>query len=487
MAVSGNILWAFCFILVALTCYLLHVDRALKKTPKEVAAVTCKPWTDELIREAYEKYRSKDDDFKKYLPPKQDRRYIVFGGSGVVGGWIVEHLILRGQDPNAVRIADLQAPRRQRAVEHNVPYFKTDVTDARSVAKVFEHPWPHEHAHLPLTVFYTVAFIHPGLRKADLLPRFMKVNVEGTRNAVNAAKSAGCDVFIVTSSVSIAMKPVNLLFAPWKEYPDSFVQFSDNAEPNDMEGPLEDFAGCYAYSKARAEKLVRDADDKKSDFRTGAIRPGHAIYGHGDANPSSVVYDYLRRGGMPSWLSNVALQVVSAQNVSLAHLLYEARMQSHDLGGRVYAVTDDMSHPFTYGDLYRFLEVTAHPTTPIKFPTTGAVPIVIISHIIEAYSSIQRRYLRFLPEVRGDLAMLQPALFNYSTVNIVYDDSKAREELGYTGTGTLEGLSLHVRDWNEEVEAKLAAGKTDSKVQKDVQDIKLVDNNVPVAPIGVAR
>ncbi|KIV76836.1 hypothetical protein, variant [Exophiala sideris] len=486
MAVS-NIFVACCSVLVALAYYLLHINSRLKKTPKEVAAVTCKPWTNEFVRDAYEKYRNKEDDFKKYLPPKQDRRYIVFGGSGLVGGWIVEHLVLRGQDPNAIRIADIQAPRRQRAVEHNVPYFKTDVTDVSSVAKVFDHPWASEHANLPLTVFYTVAYIHAGLRKADLLPRFMKVNVDGTRNAVNAARSAGCDIFIVTSSVSIAMKPVNLLFAPWKEYPDNFVQFSDNAEPDDLEGPLEDFPGCYAYSKARAEKLVRDADDNKANFRTGAIRPGHAIYGHGDANPSSVVYDYLRRGGMPTWLSNFDLQLVSAQNVSLAHLLFEARIHSQDLGGRVYAVTDDMKNPFKYGDLYRFLEGTAHPTTPIKFPVAGAVPIVLMAHLIEIYSSMQRRYLRFLPDVRGDLAILQPALFNYSTVNIVYDDSKARDELGYTGTGTLEGLSFQVREWNEEVEAKLAAGKAESKVQKDVQDTKLVDSNVPVAPEGVAR
>lgn len=86
MAASGNILLACCSILVALTCYLLHVDRALKKTPKKVAAVICKPWTDDFIRDGYEKYRDKEDDFKKYLPPKQDRRYIVFGGSGENSG-----------------------------------------------------------------------------------------------------------------------------------------------------------------------------------------------------------------------------------------------------------------------------------------------------------------------------------------------------------------------------------------------------------------
>lgn len=180
-----------------------------------------------------------------------------------------------------------------------MPYFKTDVTDPNSVARVFEHPWSPEHADLPLTVFHTVAYIHAGMRKADLLGRFMQVNVEGTKNVLDAARStAGCDTLIVTSSSSIGTRPINMLLAPWNEYPDGFVQFSDNAEPQDLAGPLEQFAGCYAYSKARAEKLVRDADDKKAGFRTGAIRPGHAIYGHGDANPNSVVYDYLRRGGL---------------------------------------------------------------------------------------------------------------------------------------------------------------------------------------------
>jgi nucleoside-diphosphate-sugar epimerase len=181
-----------------------------------------------------------------------------------------------------------------------VPYYETDVTDRKSVAKVFEEPWPAEHAKIPLTVFHTVAFIHAGSRKADLLPKFMTINVEGSKNVLRAAKSAGCDVFIATSSASIAIKPTNFFFPPWRRYPSSFVQFSDNAEPQDMEGPLDQFAGCYAYSKTQAEKAVRDADDKDLGFRTGAIRPGHAIYGHGDENPSSIIYDYLRRGGIPS-------------------------------------------------------------------------------------------------------------------------------------------------------------------------------------------
>jgi len=140
-----------------------------------------------------------------------------------------------------------------------------------------------------------VAFIHAGHRRADCLPKFMKVNVEGTKNVIGAAKSAGCDIFIATSSASICIKPTNFFLAPWNRYPKTYVQFSDNADPPALK--LENFAGCYAYSKAVAEKVVTDADSKKAGFRTGAIRPGHAIYGHGDENPNSIAYDYLARGG----------------------------------------------------------------------------------------------------------------------------------------------------------------------------------------------
>lgn len=208
---------------------------------------------------------------------------------------------MRGEDPQAIRIADLQAPRRQLAVEHDVVFFKTDITDAASVARVFAHPWSPEHADRPLTVFHTVAFIHAGLRKADFLAPFMRVNVGGTENVLSAAKAAaGCDVFIATSSASIGIRPVRFFFPPWQRYPANFVQFSSNAEPKDLDAPLERFAGCYAYSKARAESVVRRADDRQGGFRTGAIRPGHAIYGHGDENPSSIVYDYMTRGYLPT-------------------------------------------------------------------------------------------------------------------------------------------------------------------------------------------
>ncbi|EXJ66067.1 uncharacterized protein A1O5_10681 [Cladophialophora psammophila CBS 110553] len=387
---------------------------------------------------------------------------------------------MRGESPSAIRIADLQAPRRELALKCHVPFLKADATDPASVANVFTTPWLVEHAKLPLTVFHTAAYIHAGYRKADFLDKYMKVNVEGTENVLKAAKVAGCDVFIATSSCSVAIKPLDFFVPPWEKHPRNFVQFSDNGDPPPLK--LENFAGCYAYTKALAEKLVRDADSKKDSFRTGAIRPGHTIYGHGDSNRNSVVFDYLRRGGLQTWLTPFILQYVSAQNVSLAHLLYEARLLAgDDIGGNAYAVCDP-GPPFRYSDLYRMASTLAHPSTPMRWPKVPPLPLILISYLVEGYTLLQRRYLGFLPEVTNfDLSMLQRAMFNYSTLVIIYDDSRARKELGYNpGHDTLEGICLHMLEWNENVEASL-------KAQDEVQEkATVLEKNIPVASKGVA-
>lgn len=117
-----------------------------------------------------------------------------------------------------------------------------------------------------------------------------------------AAKSAGCSILIATSSSSVSMRPRSFFALPWGKFPKDGFQVCNDLSMESLDRPLSDFFGCYAYSKARAEKLVREADDPENGFRTGVIRPGHAIYGHGDENPMSLTWDYLRRGGSPTWL-----------------------------------------------------------------------------------------------------------------------------------------------------------------------------------------
>jgi hypothetical protein len=185
-------------------------------------------------------------------------------------------------------------------------------------------------------------------------------------------------------------------------------------------------------------------------------------------------------------MPNIIIQFVSAQNVSLAHLLFEARIHSHDLGGKAYCVTDP-GPPFRYGDLYRFLNVLAHPATQVKFPTIPAMAVIPLSFAVELYHTVQRRYLSsVLPPLKGDMLMLQPAMFNYATLHVIYDDARARKDLSYNpGANTPQGLCLHLREWNEKVEADIAAGKPLPRVRRDAQDATLVEKSAPVAPQGV--
>lgn len=163
------------------------------------------------------------------------------------------------------------------------------------------------------------------------------------------------------------------------------------------------------------------------------------------------------------WLSTYTVQFVSAQNVSLVHLLFEARMHEHNLGGKGYAVCDP-SPPVRYADLERFLSVFAHPATPVNWPRISPVPFMLLAYMVEWYIALQRDYLPFLlPKPSRDLESLQPAVFNYANLHVIYDYSRARRDLAYcSGHTTLEGLYLVVKEWNENVDARLAAGKIKS-------------------------
>lgn len=82
--------------------------------------------------------------------------------------------------------------------------------------------------------------------------------------------------------------------------------------------------------------------------------------------------------------------------------------------------------------------------------------MILLAHIIETYTVLRHRHLRFLPPITGDLAMMQPAMIQMCHAHLVYDDSRAYKEIGYRGAlTTLEGVILQVLYFNDRVEEKL--------------------------------
>lgn len=215
----------------------------------------------------------------------------------MVGNWIVTHLLARGEDPEAIRILDLQRPSED-IMSRGVAYVKTNVTDEAAVSDAFSQKWPLTVPHLPLTVFHTAAVIRPSDRLKMFLPLCWKVNVDGTKNVLNAAKQAGATCFVATSSGSVGVHRANFWIAPWTRRSKDLVQVLADSTPLPKEH--DQFFGNYAVTKIEAERIVCAADSKDSNFRTGCIRPTNGIYGVGADSSATITGMYLRRGENPT-------------------------------------------------------------------------------------------------------------------------------------------------------------------------------------------
>ncbi|KAI1121854.1 hypothetical protein F5Y10DRAFT_255455 [Nemania abortiva] len=454
--------------------YLVRVNQQLSGTPEEVRRLSGSRWTPDLLKKTYERLQQHPIDYAHKLPPKLDRRYVVTGGSGLVGGYIVLQLLARGTPPSHIRILDIRRTERsdmQSGPATAVDFAQTDITSRASVDAAFARPWPASAAKLPLTVFHTAAVILASDRSAHSYAFPESVNVRGTANLLAAAKVAGASVFSSTSSASIAIRTVGTWVAPWASEPRDFFQLLDT---RDFDLPLrsrEGYFGNYPASKAVAERLVCDSDQE--GFRTGAIRPANGVYG----NPTdNTVGDPLSRSVMPTWVGHIVQSFVHGANVAIAHLHHEAALlqpSASTHSGRPFVVTDP-NPPISYGDLYSAIRVLSrHPFTTLSLPP---VLMLIISHIIELYSELPFLPFPFsilgklFPPLQGDVRHLKPGLFSITT-HLVASNSEISKPVGEGGLEyqgvltTLEGMVLEVLEWNREHE-HLGEGEGDERKRK---------------------
>jgi nucleoside-diphosphate-sugar epimerase len=368
----------------------------------------------------------------------------------------VSHLLARGEDPKAIRILDLISP-EQDILNKGVVWIKTNITDELAVTTAFEEPWSANVTSLPLTVFHTAAIIRPQDRLKSLLPLSNKVNIDGTRNVLNAAKAAGATAFIWTSSGSIALHQPTFWIAPWETQPKRAVQvISDSTK---LPQSHDQFFSNYAVTKTEAERLVREADNPATNFRTGCIRPTNGVYGTGGQANNVMTGLYLQNGGSPTWARPILQSFVHAENVSIAHLLYEQRLiqqsepgsQLPNTGGQAFIVSDP-NPAIAFGDLYTLLATLSK--TPVLFPDVPPAPLLAMAYLVELYAFLQYKYLSWLPRLSGDIAQLQPSVFSIINVHVFADDSRAKlaPEMGGLGYNppltTLDGLCRRLVDWN---------------------------------------
>ncbi|KAG6333481.1 hypothetical protein ID866_5610 [Astraeus odoratus] len=401
------------------------------------------------------------------LPPKTGRRYIVVGGAGFLGGWIVLQLLQRGEDPRRIRVLDIRLPTRpdlRTGNAQHVAFFQVDISDAKAVSDAFRAPWPETESTRfdddGITVFHSAANIRFFERTLALFSRSTDVNYVGTKNVIASSKAIGASVLVYTSSGAVAVRRTRFWLWPWETQPQFWVQVV-NDDDNIIPRRYEHFFSNYAASKRLGEQVVREADRSPSEqsrtLRTGCIRPGNGIFGPGG---DILCGAYLVRKHNLSWVKNILQSYIYVENCALAHLCYEQRLlelerggTNPDIGGQAFSVSDK-GPPCTFGDVHTVLSTLDEECT---FSYYSFTLMLFLAHIIETLyiskallaqsnSVLGRAVSCMIPSISGDLANLQPSMFALISVHLIFDDSRARLSpseggLGYNGPyTTLQGL-----------------------------------------------
>jgi dihydroflavonol-4-reductase len=219
-----------------------------------------------------------------------------------------------------------------------------------------------------------------------------RVNVEGTRNVLNAAQRAGVRRIVYTSSVATIGIPAD-------------------GTPGDerTQSSLANMIGHYKRSKYLAEQVVRDA--AQGGIPVVIVSPSTPV-GPGDIKPTPtglLVLD-AAAGRMPAYV-DTGLNIVHVDDVAAGHLLAYERGKP---GERYILGGQDMS-------LREILEVIArlegrHPPR-VRLPYGVVLPI---AYLAEGFARLTGRSGRITLE---GVRMSRKKMF--------FSSAKAARELGY--------------------------------------------------------
>jgi dihydroflavonol-4-reductase len=223
-------------------------------------------------------------------------------------------------------------------------------------------------------------------------------NVDGTRNILDAARHAGVQRMVYTSSVATVGLPLN-------------------GSPGNEETPvaLTDMIGHYKRSKYLAEELVRDA--ARSGFPVVIVNPSTPI-GPGDVKPTptgQIVLD-AACGRTPAYV-DTGLNVVHVDDVAAGHLLAFQRGRA---GERYILGGDDM----TLREILAMIaELVGRKPPRIRLPHAALLPIAFFA---EAFA-----------KVCGGSTRITVESVRMSRKRMFFSSAKAARELGYSSRPAL--------------------------------------------------
>ena len=251
-------------------------------------------------------------------------------------------------DASEIRIFDLHEPPSDFPDDARIRYVRGDVRDAEALRKA---------AAGADAVIHMAAMVDWGTHPETTV---YAINTGGTKNALEAARSANATAFVYTSSLDAVMTGRS------QRDVDESLPFPEKP------------ANAYCGSKAEAEKLVMAADaaDARGTvaaagaMRTTVIRPS-SVWGEGDPYHISALLELARKKTYVRIGDGTAVQQhVYSGNLARAHLLacrelLEASAEGREprCAGRPYFVTDSAPENF-FRFFDRIVEASGYPIVP---------------------------------------------------------------------------------------------------------------------------
>jgi nucleoside-diphosphate-sugar epimerase len=309
----------------------------------------------------------------------------VTGGSGFIGGKLVQRLVAEGRPVRALARSDAAA---ERVAKLGAEAVRGDLADRASLAAG---------AAGAEVAFHLAAHLGEWGAWAD----FERGNVEGTQNALAACAEAGAKRFVHcgTEAALMAGEPL--------------AQVDETA-------PLRpDSRAPYPATKARAEQAVRAA--AREDFETVVVRP-RFVWGKGDTTLLPEMVATVESGRF-AWIGggrNVT-DTTHVDNVVEGLILAAAKGRS----GEAYFVTD--GEPVVFREFVTDLLRTQGVEPPDRsLPAWTAAPMARVCEA--AWKALP------LPGTPPMTTFRSWLLTQECTIDI----SKARTELGYSPVVTHE-------------------------------------------------
>jgi dihydroflavonol-4-reductase len=309
----------------------------------------------------------------------REAKVLVTGGTGFVGSAVARRLVDRGAQ---VRVLTRHGSNRRNIKDLAVQVAVGDLRDPDSVARALEGC---------NGLFHLAADYRLWVPEPDVL---YQINVDGTRNLLEAAAAAGVSRMVHTSSVG------------------ALGTTADGA-PADEATPvrLSDMIGHYKRSKFLAEAEVRQLA-AQADLPVVIVNPSTPV-GPGDIKPTPTGRMVLEaaRGRMPAYV-DTGLNIVHVDDVAEGHLLAFERGR---IGERYILGGQDL----TLGAILKTIARLAERKPPrIRLPHGLVLPI---AYGAEAWARIDGTREPFVT-VEG-LKMARKRMF--------FSSAKAERELGY--------------------------------------------------------